>query len=83
MYLALPKACVTPDAVLGFHGPSSRIYGISLPPESFEHWSRVMAAHYPEPIKTWFLKKGRFRTVGFYMYSGQQLIDMGIRQCTV
>ena len=41
----------------------------------------VMAAHYPEPLKSWFLKKGRYLTVGFYKYSGRQLINIGIREC--
>ena len=81
MYLGLSSTCIAPDTVFGFHGPSSQMYGISLPPAAFEHWSTVMAAHYPEPLKSWFLKKGRYRTVGFYNYSGRQLINIGIREC--
>jgi hypothetical protein len=81
MYLGLSSTCVVPDAVFGFHGPSSQMYGISLPPAAFEHWSAVMAAHYPEPLKSWFLKNGRYLTVGFYKYSGRQLINIGIREC--
>lgn len=81
MYLGLGSTCVAPNTVFGFHGPSSRMYGISLPPDVFEHWSSVMASHYPEPLRSWFLKKGRYLTVGFYKYSGRQLINMGIREC--
>jgi hypothetical protein len=81
MFLGLGTTCIAADAVFGFHGPSSRMYGVSLPPDAFEHWSGIMAAHYPEPLKSWFLRKGRYLTVGFYKYSGRQLIDMGIREC--
>lgn len=81
MYLGLSTTCVAPDTVFGFHGPSSRIYGIGLRPELFEYWSRIMANHYPEPLKSWFLKTGRHRTVGFNTYYGHQLIGMGIKAC--
>ena len=82
MYLGLSNACVASNTVFGFHSPSSRIYGIGLRPEVFEHWSRIMADHYPEPLKSWFLDVGRHRTVGFHIYNGSQLIGMGIRPCS-
>jgi len=82
MYLGLRNACVAPNTVFGFHGPSSRIYGIGLRPDVFERWSRIMADHYPEPLKSWFLDIGRHRTVGFHIYNGSQLIGMGIRPCS-
>ena len=81
MFLSLPQICISPGTVFGFHGPSSRLYGIALPASTFEKWSRVMAAHYPEPLRTWFIEKGRHRIVGFYEFNGRQLIKMGIRQC--
>lgn len=81
MYLGLPETCVTPQTVFGFHGPSSRHYGIALNPAAFEHWSQIMADHYPEPLRSWFLSKGRHRIVGFYEYLGSDLIRMGIRRC--
>ncbi len=82
MFLSLPGTCVAPETVFGFHGPSSRIYGIALSPSDFDHWSRVMADHYPEPLKSWFLSKGRHRIVGFYEYSGAELVNMGIQGCS-
>ncbi|MGR3343179.1 MAG: hypothetical protein ACU0DI_08155 [Paracoccaceae bacterium] len=82
MFLGLSSACVASNTVFGFHGPSSRIYGIGLRPEVFEHWSRIMADHYPEPLKSWFLDIGRHRTVGFHIYNGSQLIGMGIKSCS-
>ncbi|MGJ8584381.1 MAG: hypothetical protein ACSHXD_09840 [Marinosulfonomonas sp.] len=81
LYLALGRTCVLDTTIFGFHGPASRIYGFSLPPKDFEYWSNVMANHYPEPLRSWFLKTGRFRTVGFYEITGAQLIEYGIPQC--
>ena len=81
MYLNLPNTCVSPQTLFGFHGPSSRVYGISLDAAAFEYWSKIMAAHYPEPLRSWFLAKGRHRTVGFYEFSGNDLIGFGIAQC--
>jgi len=81
MYLKLKATCVSPNTTFGFHGPSSRIYGISLSPAAFERWSRVMADHYPEPLRSWFLDEGRYRIVGFREFSGRDLIKLGIAGC--
>lgn len=81
MYLALRATCVSPSATLGFHGPSSQYYGIALPQKEFEHWSRIMANHYPEPLRSWFLREGRNITVGFHRISGRELIRLGVPQC--
>ncbi|RMD89196.1 MAG: hypothetical protein D6811_12690 [Alphaproteobacteria bacterium] len=82
LYLGLPDVCVSPRTQFGFHGPSSPIYGIALPPRQFEHWSRVMAAHYPPPLRQWFLREGRRVTMGFLRLSGSELIAMGIAACS-
>ena len=82
MFLGLKTTCVLPGTKFGFHGPSSRIYGIALNATSFERWSTIMAQHYPEPLRGWFLSQGRHLTVGFHEYSGRDLIKMGISQCT-
>ncbi|WP_245861024.1 hypothetical protein [Rhodobacter maris] len=79
MYLSLPNVCVTPSAVLGFHGPSEN--GRPLPPRDFEYWSQVMAANYAEPLRSWFLSTARYNTSGYYQISGAQLIRMGYQQC--
>lgn len=81
MYLALPRTCVSRDAVLGFHGPGSGMRGIGLIPAEFERASQMMARHYPEPLRGWFLREGRARTVGFHRFSGRQLIAMGLAEC--
>ena len=81
MYLGLPRTCVEPGTVFGFHGPSSRLYGIALKPDSFETWSTAMASYYPEPIRSWYLQTARQRIVGFYRIRGAELIAMGIARC--
>lgn len=81
LYLGLDGTCVAPDTIFGFHGPSSQFYGFALPFQSFDYWSRLMADHYPEPLRTWFIENGRHRIVGFHEFSGQSLIEMGIAQC--
>jgi hypothetical protein len=82
MYLSLRQTCVAPETDFGFHGPSSRLYGIALSSGAFERWSRLMADYYPEPLRAWFLKTARHRIVGFYTVKGSDLIAMGIRSCT-
>ena len=82
MYLALPQTCVTRQARLGFHGPSSPSFGIALAPAAFERWSRVMADHYPEPLRSWYLRDGRNQIIGFTEFRGADLIRMGVRECS-
>lgn len=79
MYLSLPNACIAPTATFGFHGPSRN--GQALPPREFDHWSQVMADTYREPLRSWFMNEGRYRTSGYFQLSGAQLINMGYRQC--
>jgi hypothetical protein len=81
MFLSLAATCVTPTAQLGFHGPSSPTHGVALAPDRFEKYSRLMAAYYPEPLRSWFLREGRNITVGFTRFRGSDLIRMGIRAC--
>lgn len=81
MFLGLPNACVARSSRLGFHGPQSQHYGISLPPDEFEYWSRVMADHYPAPIRAWFMSEARQTTMGLSTISGAEAIRMGARPC--
>lgn len=82
MYLGLDNICISPNTVFGFHGPSSPLYGIALPPEKFEYWSHVMAAHYPAQLRGWYLREGRRIIVGFHEIPGHELIRMGVPRCT-
>jgi hypothetical protein len=81
MYLGLPNTCVAPNARLGFHGPQSALYGISLPADEFEYWSHLMADEYPPRIRSWFLTTARNVTVGAYFISGREAIRLGARAC--
>ncbi|MEZ5779567.1 MAG: hypothetical protein R3E44_14525 [Paracoccaceae bacterium] len=81
LYLGLPNTCVGRRARFGFHGPSSATPGIGLPRAEFERWSRIMAEHYPTPIRRWFLQTARHRTIGVYMVSGAELIRLGVPEC--
>lgn len=81
LYLGLSTTCIGRNARFGFHGPNNRVQGIGLPPDLFEHWSQVMASHYPAPLRRWFMSKGRMVTVGFYEISGAELIGMGVPEC--
>ena len=78
MYLAI--ACVRPEARLTFHGPS--YYGWPLNAYDFDHWSRVIAAHYPPPLADWFMGTARHRNLVPLPPLGQaQLVKMGARAC--
>lgn len=81
MYLGLPNTCVSRSSRLGFHGPQSQYYGISLPPDEFEYWSRVMASNYPASIAQWFMSQARETTMGLITISGAQAIKMGAQAC--
>jgi hypothetical protein len=79
LYLKLPNACVAPNATFGFHGPSW--YGRPLPTDQFEAFSNLMARHYREPLRSWFMNTARYRTSSYYQLSGRQLIAMGYSPC--
>lgn len=79
MFLGLPQTCVSPATTFGFHGPSS--YGRPLDPTVFEEASRVMADHYPDVLKTWYLETGRYEIVALYRFRGSDIIKMGIQSC--
>lgn len=79
MYLSLPNICIAPEATLGFHGPS--LNGRPLNPSDFERWSNIMAKHYPEPIRSWYMSEARYTVSGYHRMSGEQLIRMGYPSC--
>jgi hypothetical protein len=81
LFLALPNVCVSPNTKFGFHGPSS--YGRPLPSKAFNYWSDVMARHYREGLKAWFMQTGRYRINGYYTIKGRNLAQYGYRLCGV
>lgn len=80
LYLGLPETCVTPDAVLGFHGPRARS-ALPLPRPEFERITHQMADQYPTALRRWFMEFARYRTEGYYALSGAQVIALGAREC--
>lgn len=77
MLLAVPGACVMPDARLTFHGPAGQ-NGAPLPLAAFDHWSTVMARHYPPSIAAWFMVEGRW---GEFTITGAEAIRAGAQGC--
>lgn len=79
LLIGLPQTCISPRTRFGFHGPSS--YGRALPADLFESASRTIAAHYPEPLRAWYLSTGRYKLNGFYVIRGDQMIRLGLKPC--
>ncbi len=79
MFLGLPQMCVSPDTIFGFHGPSS--YGQPLDPEVFERASNIIADHYPDVLKDWYMTTARHSLTGLYRVSGKELIRLGVAAC--
>ena len=80
LYLGLPDTCVSPNARFGFHGPQVATIGLRLLPSQFEKLSRVMAKHYPQQLRSWFMNSARHST-DLITIKGDQLIALGISQC--
>lgn len=79
MYLGLPNVCVHPQARLGFHAP--RGVNAPLPADAFDHWSQLMARHYREPLRNWYLQEARHIRGQTLVLTGSQLIDLGYPSC--
>jgi hypothetical protein len=79
MFLGVQNVCVTPQAVLGFHGPYR--FGSKLTQVEFDRWSKVISAHYPPAIKTWYMTSARYNTRKPSKLSGVELIRLGVRKC--
>lgn len=79
MFLALPDVCVHPDTIFGFHGPTD--FGAPLLPQQFEHWSQIIASHYPPALRRWYLQTARHRLTGYYNMTGHQIAAHRIDLC--
>jgi hypothetical protein len=79
MYLGAGNLCVSPDTDFGFHGPS--FFGANLPAQDFEYWSQVIADHYNEPLRDWFMREARYRQLRHYTVTGEELIRIGYPAC--
>lgn len=79
MLLGLPRTCISPNTVFGFHGPM--LNGKLLKGDKLEYYSRVIAQYYPEPLRNWYMITGRNKIGGMHLIRGIDLIRMGIRSC--
>ncbi len=79
MYLGLPNVCTIPSTIFGFHGPSRG--GVELGKEEFEYYSTLISNYYPEPLKSWYMAKARYKISGVYKVKGSELIKLGIKEC--
>lgn len=79
MLLGLPGACVSPQTVFGFHGPSRS--GAALDPMRFEQASRLIAMHYPPVLRRWYMETARYKIDGLRKLRGADLIRIGVRAC--
>ena len=78
MLLDVPGACVSSGAMLMFHGPQFDYGMTQMPRAEFDHWSQVLADHYPRRIARWYLAEGRN---GQHWMTGREAIRLGARRC--
>lgn len=82
LYLGLPKTCVTPNAKLGFHSPFWRLADVKmpLPRKEWDRVTKLMASHYPQPMRKWWMEEARYSTE-IVPISGKQAVAMGAKAC--
>ena len=74
LYLVLDNVCTEPNAMFGFHGPSSNV-GLPLSRERHKHYIDLLAPYYPEPLRTRFLNEWQHKSLLLGWVSGQWMID--------
>lgn len=79
LYLGLPKLCISPDTVFGFHGPSS--FGHTLDPKTFNETSRTISQYYPAELRKWYMETARYNIRTLRKLRGSAIIKMGIKAC--
>ena len=84
LFLALPNACVYPQARLGFHGPqgvrNGRVFEVPEPERS--QVVDDIAAHYPPAIATWFRQHAAHLSGNRYAWMrGREAMALGIPAC--
>lgn len=76
MLLGLSNACVHPNTVFGFHGPSRRGQPLSKP--LFDQVSHIIGMHYPPMVRTWYMAVARHSLNDLHTLTGQDLITLGV-----
>ena len=80
LYLGVSDVCVAPSALFGFHSPQIATRGLALLPSERVRLVNVMANHYPEPLRQWFLSGPAHQIKPMYL-TGKELIAMGFPAC--
>jgi hypothetical protein len=86
LYLGAENVCVAPEARLAFHTARRSVMGglavKEVPEEIRRPYEALMAAHYPEPIRSWFWNDVRHRPFSEWArLSGEELISHGVPRC--
>lgn len=79
LYLGLPKMCISPNTVFGFHGPSS--FGQTLDPKTFNKASQTISKYYPAKLRKWYMETARYNIRTLRKLRGSTIIKMGIPEC--
>ncbi len=79
MFLGANTVCVQPETSFAFHGPY-RFFS-KLTSLEFDRWSRVIAAHYPSFLRSWYMQTARFRIHNPMKIKGRELIRLGVPRC--
>ena len=79
LYLGARRVCTEPDVLFRFHGPS--VHGRPLEPDYHAKIVAIMARHYPDRIRTWFLSGPSRETVGTVNLTAAEVHRQGIPYC--
>lgn len=79
LYLGARQVCTEPGVLFRFHGPSAK--GRPLDPEYHDRIVKIMARHYPDRIRQWFLNGPSEETAGTINLSAAEVHRHGIPYC--
>lgn len=74
MYLGSDNLCIARRTRFGFHGPQSATKGLVLLPSQRAEAVSILAAHYPQQLKRWFMA-GPVNQIEPVWLTGSTLID--------
>ena len=79
LYLGARDVCTEPGVLFRFHGPSAN--GRPLEPEYHSRIVKIMARHYPDQVRQWFLDGPSEETIGTINLSAAEIHRQGIPYC--
>lgn len=78
MYLGLPKVCVEPKTILGFHSAS---YTKNGQPVLSEFGNTILMEYYPPNIRTWVLEKKALESLEMTLMTAEEAWAIGVKKC--